>query len=94
MSRRARLGVYTAGAIVLFVLLLAGFVWRAEGVTIKRAIQQPDVPTNSAIVTLHIGELPWLHVYPGANVEIKCTANNNGESIGFACEARERVRSN
>lgn len=94
MSRRVRLGLYTAGVILLGVLLFAGLVWRAEGVTIKRAIQQPDVPTNSAIVTLHIGELPWLHVYPGANVEIKCTANNNGESIGFACEARERVRAN
>lgn len=94
MSRRARLGLYAGGAILLGVLLFAGLAWNAEGVVIKRAIQQPDVPTNSAIVTLHIGELPWLHVYPGANVEIKCTAENDGESIGFACEARERVRTN
>lgn len=91
MRGRVRLGLCAVG-VLLGVLLFAGLVWRAEGVTITRAIQQPDVPTNAAIVTLHIGELPWLHVYPGANVEIKCTADNTGESIAFACTARQRVR--
>ena len=34
MSRRARLGLYAAGAVVLAVLLFAGLVWQVEGWTL------------------------------------------------------------
>ena len=60
MKHPVRIGLWTAGGILLGVLLFAGLVWRAEGVTITRAI--------------------------------KCSADNDGESIAFACTARERVR--
>ncbi len=89
---RVRLGLYTAGVIVLSVLLFAGLVWRAEGVTIERVLRDPP-PPNVAIIRLELGALPGLQVSMGTNVEIKCDADNDGESIVFVCEAREKVRS-
>lgn len=91
MSRRVRMGVYTAGVIVLFVLLLAGFVWRAEGVTIERVMRPAPLP-NVAVVTIDVSALPGIHVFPGTNVAIKCTADNDGETIAVVCKARQLVR--
>lgn len=91
MSDRARIGLYWAGAVVLVVLLVAGLVWRAEGMTIDRVLRDPP-PPNVTIIRLELGALPGLHVRPGVNVEIKCSADNDGNSIAFACQAREKVR--
>ena len=91
MSRRVRVGLYAGGAVLLGVLLFAGLVLRAEGVTIDRVLRDPP-PPNVTIIRLELGALPGLHVRPGTNVEIKCTAENDGKSIAFACQAREKVR--
>ncbi len=91
MSRRARLGLYAGGAILLGVLLFAGLVWRAEGGTFENILREPP-PPNVTIIRLELGTLPGLHVRPGVNVEIKCSADNDGESIAFACQAREKRR--
>jgi hypothetical protein len=91
VSRRVRLGLYAGGGVLLGVLLFAGLVWRAEGVTIDRIMRDP-IPANVVIVRLELGALPGLQVSPGANVEVKCDADNDGESIVFVCEAREKVR--
>ena len=91
MKRQVRLGLYWGGSILLFVLLFTGVVWRAEGVTIDRVLR-PPIASNVAIIRLELGTLPGLVVSPGANVEIKCSAENDGKSIMFVCEAREKWR--
>lgn len=79
------------GLRVAGVLLFAGLACRADGVTVERVLRKAPLP-NVAIVTIDVSALPGIHVFPGTNVAIKCTADNDGETIMVVCKARQQVR--
>lgn len=91
MGSKYRIGLWSAGAILLAVLVAAGMVWRdADGTTIER-ILRPEVEPNEVVVIVELALQSGIRVHPGANVSVKCTATSNDrEELSFTCNARRR----
>ncbi len=89
MGARIRIGLWSAGAILLVVLVFAGLVWRdADGhVPIRRDIR-PAVAPNEVVVRAELALWSGLIVHPGVDVSVKCSAESDGHELTFVCIAK------